>query len=168
MPRLRVTVLLSSPLTTALACSAFSRIRICLMRTGDGAAGNYGLMDQLAAMRWIHDNIESLGGDPANVTVFGQSAGAWSIGLQWQAHCQRAFFTRRLPRVASMSFPCGAWASPSKSDRAAGHQLDIPVLVGFNSDEGSGIADNWQFTIPTSEAEYRSQIEGRYGDPRRW
>ena len=44
-----------------------------------GITGNYGLFDQLTAMQWVKDNIASFGGDPENITIMGQSAGAMSV-----------------------------------------------------------------------------------------
>ena len=64
-----------------------------------GVSGNYGLLDQVAAIKWIHNNIEQFGGDPNNITIFGQSAGAGSV----QALCASPLSKNLISHAISMS-----------------------------------------------------------------
>ena len=61
-----------------------------------GPAGNYGLMDQQAALRWVHRNIARFGGNPHNVTIFGESAGGLSVLSQVVSPGARGLFQRAI------------------------------------------------------------------------
>jgi para-nitrobenzyl esterase len=59
-----------------------------------GSSGNWGLLDQIAALEWIQRNIERFGGDPGNVTIMGQSAGSMAVSLLQSSPLARGLFHR--------------------------------------------------------------------------
>lgn len=59
-----------------------------------GTCGNYGLMDQIMALRWVKENIEAFGGDSNNITIFGQSAGAMSVQYLLCSEYAQPFFNK--------------------------------------------------------------------------
>ena len=73
-------------------------------------SGNLGLLDQVAALEWVRDNIEAFGGDPDNVTAFGESAGAMSVGTLLGTPAAKGLFVKAIPQSG---------AAHNAKDRAA-------------------------------------------------
>ncbi len=181
-------------------------------------SGNYGLLDMIAGLQWVKQNIAAFGGDPGNVTIFGESAGGIAVSMLCASPLAKGLFNaaisqsggsfgpvragaggpgenmqplssaekagaawaakagasslddlRRLPGETLLENARGqrgiawpitdGWVVPDDQYKlyAAGRYNDVPVLAGYNSDEGASFG-----SVTTRDA-YLTTVRQRYG-----
>jgi len=116
-----------------------------------GASGNYLLLDQIAALEWVRENIAAFGGDPDNVTLFGQSAGATSISRLIAAPRAERLFTRAI-------------AQSGGDLRAAPETISLPEgeAIGVAFAEKIGIPGLAQMRTLPAETILANDVEGYF------
>jgi para-nitrobenzyl esterase len=99
----------------------------------DGAPANRGMLDQVAALRWVRDNIDAFGGDPAAVTIAGESAGAMSVTTLLSMPAAAGLFRRAIPQSGAGHHVIKA-ETAKKVTNALAQQLGVePTARGFSA-----------------------------------
>jgi para-nitrobenzyl esterase len=103
-----------------------------LTAEGGGSSGNYGLMDMVAALKWVKANIARFGGDPANVTLYGQSAGSVAIALLAASPQANGLFHRAIGESGGYALGgrLQSLAEGEKAGVAAAEKLKAPRNLG--------------------------------------
>ena len=120
----------------------FAHPELTAANEDNGLLGNYGIMDQLEALRWVQRNITAFGGDPNAVTIFGESAGGGSVSTLMASPMGRGLFDKAIimsggGRVLTGSLPLDSDTETSASD----HGVEFAQWAGIDADSDTVLAD---------------------------
>ena len=105
-----------------------------LREPGTNTTGNWGMLDQRAAMKWVQDNAVALGGDPTRVTIFGESAGAGSVSCHMAAPDSWPYFQQAIMESGPIA---ASWVSMPMAGSEQG-LAQLSLTLGCSSSNSTG------------------------------
>jgi para-nitrobenzyl esterase len=136
-------------------------------------SGNYGILDQIEALKWISRNIEAFGGDPGNVTIAGQSAGSFSVNALMISPLAKGLFHRAIGQSGGMFSGSLGLVTDLKAAETAGARFarqfsdsTIAGLRALSAEELMKIPGRWGVTTDNIVVQSATAafIEGRQND----
>lgn len=150
--------------------------------SASGVSGNYGIMDQIMALQWIHDNIAEFGGDPDKVTIAGESAGGISVSILCASPLCKGLFRSAICESGSSFWPVGTerrgntFMVDSKSAEQAGvkfqQRMKAKNMKAFRAMDPMKIVDStgWEAFWPVVDGkvivddQYKMYESGNFND----